>query len=166
MSFNLAWWLSAFVLIVAYVWFGRASRKKVTGVLIDSRDRYSLNHFQITLWTFLILSTVLAAFISSGFDVAALEIPETLVVVMGISLGSVVASGAVKRSKDVGGAHIARGNTKPSQIFLEEEGKEADRVVNITKFQNLVFTLVAAFAYLVLTFKTQDYPNLPEQVLW
>ncbi len=55
---------------------------------------------------------------------------------------------------------------RPAQLFLEEEGREADQVVSITKFQNFVFTLVVAFAYVVLTIKAQDYPVLPQQVLW
>jgi hypothetical protein len=180
MSFNLAWLLSVAVLVAVYAACGRVSRKSVVGLLVDTRERYSLNHFQITVWTFLVISTLSAAFISSGGDVAALEIPNQLLILMGISLGSAAASGAVKAMKDdtrpgaiarAGKLTLKNGTTRdivtrPAQVFMEEEGDRADEVVSITKFQSFVFTVVVALAYIVLTFKTQDYPVLPEQVLW
>lgn len=181
MSFNFAWLLSAAVLIALFALFGRFTRTSVTGLLVDSRERYSLNHFQISLWSFLVLSTLLAAFISSGFDAAALALPEQLVILMGISVGSAVASGAVKGMKDgLASAEVARRgkrvkrsdgtaaeiDTRPAQLLLVEEGDQADQVVSITKFQNFVLTIVVAFAYVVLAIKAQGYPTLPEQVLW
>lgn len=167
MSFNLAWFLSVVALMVLYAWMGHSSRARISGLLIDGRQRYSLNHLQLFLWTILVLSTLLGLFISSGFDATALEIPQELLVLIGISVGSGVASGAVKSMKDASAAaNVKTGGAKPSQVFLAEEGQNADKVVSITKFQNFVFTLVVVFAYIVLTIKAQDYPALPEQVLW
>lgn len=180
MSFTFAWFVSAAVLIALFALVGRVARRSVVGLLVDNRERYSLNHFQIAVWTLLVLSTLLAAFISSGFDATTLEVPEQLVILMGISLGSATASGAVKSVKDaIPKAMVARKgpfptpegppreiSPRPAQLFLEEEGVRADQVVSITKFQNFVFTLVAALAYVVPTFKVQGYPELPQQVLW
>ena len=166
-SFTLAWSLAAFVLAAVYAVVGRVTRRSVGGLLVDSRERYSLNHFQLLTWTLLVLSTMIASFVSSGFDVAALEIPPQLVVLMGISLGSAAASGAVKSLKDgMPGVTIPHGNPMPSQILLEEEGRNANKVVSVTKFQSVAFTVVGALVFTVLTLKAQDYPVVPEQVLW
>lgn len=168
MTFSLTWFLAVIVLVLLYGWVGRSSRKTVMGVFVDDRERISLNHFQLVLWTILVLATLIAAFVSSGFDATALEIPQELLILIGISVGSGVASGAVKSVKDAPGspAKVARGNPRPAQVFLAEEGAQANQTVSISKFQNFVFTVVAALAYVVLTLRAQDYPALPEQVLW
>lgn len=166
MGFTAAWLLAAGLLVALYATFGRITGPSFAGVLVDNRQRYSLNHLQIAIWTVLVIATLIAAFVSSGFDVSALEIPQPLLVLMGISVASGVAAAAVKSRKDSDKAHIARGNAKPSQVFLEEEGGSANQAVSITKFQGFIFTLVAATAYVVLALKAQDYPELPEQVLW
>ncbi len=208
MSFYVAWFLSALALIVIATLVGYAAKDNLLGLLIDERDRFSLNHLQITMWTILVLSTLGAVFISNGFDAAGLAIPRELLILMGISVGSAVGAGAVKSSKDAdgSGARVARHgkieltnegvqryqaalrakappsaqsapstqsvpNSRPTpqrvaQMFLEEEGDQADEVTSITKFQNLVFTLVTGTAYVVLVAKTQFYPELPEEVLW
>jgi hypothetical protein len=168
MSFTLAWFVSLIVLIAAFVLVGRVSQNSSVGLLIDSRERFSLTHLQLSLWTLLVLATLVAAFVSSGFDSVALDIPEELLILMGISVGSATAAEAVKSVKDAPGsnAEVKNKSAKFSQVYLEEEGKQANAVISISKFQNFVLTLVAAFAYVVLTLQAQDYPTLPSQLLW
>lgn len=54
-----------------------------------------------------------------------------------------------------------------SQVLLEEEGDNADLVVSPTKFQNLILTVVAGVALIVMiaSQKTLDL-TLSEQFLW
>ena len=177
MTFTVAWIASLLVLIATYGLVGWLTQQSFTGLLVDNRGRISLNNFQLSLWSVLVLSTLLAAFFTSGLDPVALEVPEQLLVLMGISVGSATASVAVKSVKDMPKDNkVGRKGVKPaegekiepkvSQVYLEEEGDRADQVVSISKFQNFVLTLVVAFAYIVLTLRTQDYPPLPDQVLW
>ena len=168
MTFTVAWFVSLLVLGAAFVLVGRMSQQGSAGLLIDSRERFSLTHLQLSLWTLLVLSTLVAAFVSSGFDPVALDVPEELLILMGISVGSATAAGAVKSAKDAPGsnADVKGKGAKFSQVYLEEEGKQANGVISISKFQNFVLTLVAAFAYVVLTLQAQDYPTLPSQLLW
>ena len=168
MSFTLAWLLSLAGLTAIYALVGRVALGKPLALLVDNRQRFSLNHLQLSLWTLLVLSTLLAAFFTSGLDPVALEVPEELLILMGISVGSATVALAVKSAKDApgSGADVNNKGAKVSQVFLEEEGAHADQVVSLAKFQNLVLTLVAAFAFVALTIQAQDYPALPPQMLW
>jgi hypothetical protein len=175
------WILSAIGLLVVAALFGKKTRNSPLGILMDDRERYSLNHLQVVMWTILILSTWLGIFISSGFNHQVLAIPQQLLVLMGISLGSATLTGAVKSSKDAPGSGarpvikrkllLSDGATKnmpPSlrQVITEEEGDQADQTVSVTKFQNLIFTFVAGFTYIVLTYKANAFPTLPQEVIW
>lgn len=173
------WWLiSGASLVAAAALAGRLTNGTFLGLLLDGRGRYSLNHFQVLMWTLLVLSTWLGILIPF-FDVERLRIPSELLVLMGISLGSASAAGAIKSAKDASGASVRRMGTftladgtqiqrKPflRQMLLEEEGFTADEVINVTKFQNYVFTLVAGFTYVGLMFKAEGFPVLPEELVW
>jgi hypothetical protein len=155
----------------------KVNGRTVLGILIDSRVRFSLTHFQTVVWTLLILSGLIAVLIVTG-DFSKLQIDAALLGLMGISAGSAVLGTGVKAAKDSGGssADVARmghklpdGTTvKPrfSQIWLEEEGKLADRVVSVTKFQNFIFTLVLVAIYCKLAVDAGGLPELPESVVW
>src|SRR5262249_17978029 len=129
------------------------------------RGRYSLTYFQIVLWTIVILSSALGVLISQGFDPTNFVFPPQLLGLMGISAGSAVLATGVKGAKDAPGstAKVARagfftrsdGTTTPitphiAQIWLEEEGDQADKVVSITKYQNFIFTLVILVFYVTI----------------
>jgi hypothetical protein len=181
-----AWWIGSLLVLTALAmlighYCVRANGKTVLGILIDGRGRFSLTHFQAAVWTLLILSTLIAVLIVSG-DSSNVQIDATLLGLMGISAGSAVLGTGVKAAKDAGGsgARVARigeftlsdGTTRRmigarfSQIWLEEEGDFADRVVSITKFQNFIFTLVLVGIYCKLTVDAGGLPKLPESVVW
>lgn len=181
MNFTASWFLTVGVMLILAAVIGKRTRKSLTGVLVDSRERYSLNHFQVSLWTVLVLSTLVAGFVASGFDPSALRIPEPLLLLMGISVGTATASGTVKSVKDASPTtSVARAGTRLTplsgasfevrpqfaQVFLEEEGSKADQVVSITKFQNFLLTLIGVFAFVALALKTQGFPDLPQEFLW
>jgi hypothetical protein len=194
-GFYLEWAVSGAVLVIFAALIGRATGYGVVGILIDNRGRYSLNRLQLVIWTLLVLSTLLGLFFSSGYTKAGIDaaftIPQTLLVLMGISVGSATVAGAVKSNKDLTGnvqtagilpptaalakAAVAKGAVGPvlvkphfAQIFLEEEGSQIDNVIDVSKFQNFFFTLALAVTFVVLVANSDPhaYPQFSEQVLW
>ena len=99
---------------------------------------------------------------------------------MGISAGSAVLATGVKGSKDADPAsNVARTGTftlsngtqttiapRFAQIWLEEEGDQADKTISITKYQNFIFTLVAIAFYVTLAWNKGGLPDLPENAVW
>jgi hypothetical protein len=182
-SFHVWWLVSLVALLLLAGWIGRRTEtgQGILGILIDGRGRYSLTHFQIVLWTMVILSSVLGVLVSQGFDTKNFQIPIQLLGLMGISAGSAVLATGVKASKDTGpqAKKIARAGTFTlsdgtteeitpcfAQIWLEEEGNQADKVVSITKYQNFIFTLVILCVYVTMAWKSGKLPALPDNVVW
>ncbi len=177
MSSSVAWLVSFAVALAITIWVGRAAKGNVLGILIDGRGRFSLTNLQLTTWTLLILATFAGAFFAT-FEVP--EIPQTLLMLLGMSAGGAVVSSAVKAGKDLdpkakvagAGTHVKSDGSqitispKLSQVFLEEEGDQADEVVNISKFQHFLFAVVLAVVYVVMTFKESGFPDFPPEVLW
>jgi len=190
MSFYVLWFVAILVLLLLAGLAGRASKHGWLGILIDGRGRYSLNHLQIVMWTVLVLSTMLALFFySRPPTLQAFAIPNTLLLLMGISVGSAATAGAIKSGKAVKNAAVqvqgilpaaavVPGGAlfippHPAQVVLQEEGPLIDQVVDVTKFQNLIFTLVLGVTYVVLLLDsvgvgTPGYPNLDAapNLLW
>jgi hypothetical protein len=191
MGFHATWLVIAGVLIVAAVLAGflvklGAAARKPYAILIDDRERFSLNRLQLVLWTVLILSTFLGLLFTNLDDPSqAMAIPTELLGLLGISLGTGVIAGAVKAGKDtlrsekIGGgptfaarrpaglaAAVALEDPHFGQIVLEEEGAGANKVISVTKFQNLLFTLALAVVYVTLAWKANGYPTFDEQAVW
>ncbi len=155
------WALMSGVILIFSGVLGLRVRNSVFGVLVDSRGRYSLANLQVFLWSVLVLSliaAVVAARIAEGSLSSALEfsIPNELLIVMGISIGSTATASAIKAGKDRSHPElIAASNSldRPhfSQMFLVEEGALADQVIDVTKFQNFWLTLVLVGTYVALT---------------
>jgi hypothetical protein len=131
--------------------------KRVSGIFIDERGRYSLTHLQTAPWTLTILSLLSGMFfgrLAHGVpDPLSTDIPPTVLGLLGISAGSGVAATAVKRTKDVTQpASVAVTNAENSprlnQIFPVEEGTFPNQVADITKFQGFVVTIPLIVAYI------------------
>ena len=161
----LVWWaVSAVAILAAAAAVGAVATERVTGLLIDSRGRYSLTQLQLSLWTVVVISLlggVCAARLQSG-DAAALDVtvPSDVLGLLGISLGSAVLATGVKTAKDhvrpqqVSASPVAPdgdpGSPPPprfAQVFLLEEGTYANHAVDIAKFQNLIVTVVLVVMY-------------------
>ena len=187
MAFHICWGISALALILLAAWAGRATRSAAVGILIDNRGRDSLNHMQIVMWTLLILSSIMGVYLARLFagesNLLAFTIPQELLILMGISVGSATVAGAAKSAKDVSGANVARAGasfaaagggkrtiaTHFAQVFQEEEGQQADQSIDVTKFQNFIFTLLTGLAFIVWTWKQaniQGLPPLSKELLW
>ena len=163
-----AWWASSAVVLVALgLVVGFLATGRLLGLLIDSRGRYSLTHLQLSLWTFVILSLVAGVFFGRwqhNVDPLGFSIPSVVLALLGISVGSAVTVTAAKTAKSTTRpantaaavpAPVAAGvpgSWRPSllQVFLLEEGTYADQVVDITKFQNFVITIVLVLGYIGL----------------
>ena len=179
-SFNITWLVTFALLMVFAGWIGRQATNNVLGILIDGRGRFSLTHFQVVTWTLVILSSLIALFVSKDLDASAVWLPPELLGLMGLSVGSAALATGVKGAKDAPGApaNVARSGTftladgttrtispKFSQIWLEEEGERADVTISITKYQNFIFTIVALVAYVALSVKIQGIATLPEEIV-
>lgn len=187
-NFHASWMACLLALVLLAAWAGWATRRSAVGILIDTRGRYSLNHLQVVMWTLLILSAIAGLFLARLFagqtDLMAFTIPQELLALMGISLGSGTLAGAAKSAKDVPGAtaRVARVgafamttgavrqiNAHFAQVFQEEQGDQADQVVDVTKFQNFILTFLAGAAFVVWTWKGTTLSGLPalsKDLLW
>jgi len=184
--FYIYWIIGASILLLLAAWLGKQLHtefKSIFGILIDSRGRMSLNRFQIFMWTWFILSTFLAMLVVKGHE-EAFAIEAHLVILMGISIASTTLGSAVKTNKNLSRRGYIKGfglsfyqayrkaeafeTTQPRfmQLFLEEEGEYADKVINISKYQNFIFTFVLGIAYIYLTMSLKTYPTFSEQMLW
>jgi len=195
-TFYWAWFVWAMVLLAFAIIAGRASSaKSIVGILIDDRNRFSLNRLQLVVWTLLIFSVLLGiATVAAGFELPS--IPDNYLPLLGISAGTAVVAGAVKDSKNASGAvvqsskgafavdpasgarvaaqSLAAGAASEvvaphfGQVFLEEEGQAADKVVSVTKFQNFILTLGLSiwFVAAVIRLSKPGFPELPNNVLW
>ena len=159
-----SWAISAALLVLLAVALGTVTNPPVVpfGILIDSRGRFSLTHLQLVLWSIVILSLISGVFwgrlVDGVHDALGFTIPGPVLGLLGISAGSAVTATVVKASKDVpaSASRIAASDEnvdRPlwAQIFLLEEGAYADRVVDVTKFQTFVITIILIVAYIALS---------------
>ena len=158
----IGWAISAAVLFYsAYALAGKDLRKKYKfwGFLIENRKggaRYSLTKFQVTLWTILILSLLSGVFFARLFggveNPHIIAIPDQLLVLMGISLGSATLSTAIKNNKDNSkDTHIHAGYPNFGDLFRVEEGSVSDETwknIALEKFQNFWVTVLVMVAYI------------------
>ena len=160
----IVWWaVSALILTAAASLIGRLATGNRTGILIDTRGRYSLTQFQLVLWTIVVLSLVNAVFLARAMNGIAgaldFKIPDQLLIVMGISVAGFAGSTAIKAAKDAShpeGVAASNASDRPriAQMFLVEEGELADKVVDVAKFQNFWITLLLVVAYIVVVIMT------------
>lgn len=156
----LSWLVAAAALLAVAMVLGAVTQKTVLGILIDSRGRYSLTQLQLVLWSVILLSLIAGVAMGRLFGGAAgaaleLDIPRQLLLVMGISLGSTATAVTIKAAKDAtsGERIAASGPGDPPrlrQIFLQEEGAYADKVVDVAKYQNFWITLIVVVSYVAL----------------
>lgn len=178
-----AWAISAAALVLLAVILGRwcTQAKSILGILVDNRGRMSLTHLQLTLWTLLILSLIVGVFVGHGWSLD-FDIPNQVLGLMGITVGSTVAATITKSAKDNDPTASARiavpavgEKPKLAQVIWVEEGALADEVIDITKFQNFAFTVVLVVAYTALAIHAIRFsphhaalttlPDLPSQFL-
>lgn len=149
-------WLGAFLVLALVAWLStrRPGTGVAFGVLIDGRGRLSLSQLQMTLWTLVVLSLLIAVFVARLLegvdDPMGVDIPGELLTAMGISLGSGAVAGAIKAGKDVRGVEIKeKGTPHLHQLYYVEEGKTTLDFVDVTRFQNLWLTFIVLTGYII-----------------
>ncbi|HXR28915.1 MAG TPA: hypothetical protein VN772_04995 [Solirubrobacteraceae bacterium] len=134
------------------------------GLLIDTRGRYSLNHLQLVVWSIVVISLIAGVFfgrlIEGVEDPLGFVIPDRVLGLLGISVGAAVTVGAVKATKSATSAkaepptlasyQVTQRTPFLGQVFLVEEGEFADEVVDATKFQSFLITIVLVVAYVAM----------------
>lgn len=157
----IAWGASAVLIIGLAIGLGYVMKPPYgpIGILIDSRGRYSLTHFQLVVWSIVVLSLVSGVFwgrLAEGVsDPLSFKIPSEVLGLLGISAGSAVTATAIKATRNIthaAGVAASGPADRPrfAQIFLLEEGEFADKVIDVTKFQNFIITTVLVAAYIGL----------------
>lgn len=169
MSSLLVWAVVAAALALLAVVVGVRAQKLVLGILVDDRNRFSLTRFQVVGWTLLLFSmfAAVAAKRASNDTTTSLDfvIPGELLLVLGISLSSTVIATAIKAVKDSRDAGTIKRGLAPAartsdsdpelkpfffQVFLQEDGAMADKVVDVAKFQNFCLTVALWVGYVAV----------------
>lgn len=167
----IAWPIFAGLIVAVYLWLGKATTRgrggpdhagSVFGILIDDRGRYSLTRLQLSLWTLVVLSLTAGVFTARaatrGVDPLDFAIPAHVLGLLGISAGSAVVATGVKtyknRTRPLFVAAAQPGDARLAQMLMVEEGPQADKIVDITKLQNFLVTILLAGAYVVLAIHT------------
>lgn len=150
----IAWGVSAALLVLLALAVGRlAAVKHWLGILVDDRYRFSLTQLQIVTWSIVILSLISGVFfgrlLAGVEDPLDFGIPSQVLGLLGISAGSAVTAISIKATKDP--AKIGSEKPRFRQIFLAEEGTYADKVIDVTKYQNLITTIILVVAYVTLS---------------
>ncbi len=147
-----AWIVTMAGMVVLLVLIGIALRQRPAGVLIDNRNRISLSKLQMIGWTVMILSGIvtIAATMLAGLASAppAIEVPDTLLTLMGISLASATATPALLSLKP--GAvdtNAVPGDASWTDLVQGDDVSNAD-APDITKIQQLVITLIVMGVFL------------------
>lgn len=146
--------------------------KGILGLTVDERGKFSLSRLQALAWTFLISLAYLGIAVNVGKFV---DVPNNLITLMGVSLGSAVASQAIKTYK------INTQNTveavptnpiapadQPAPVIgppklidlISEEERGYTSLLSLGKFQMLVWTIISLAVYLVILF--QDFGSKVE----
>jgi hypothetical protein len=105
------WGLAAAIMVIILGLAGREINGRWLGILIDTRNKFSLSRLQITLWTVMILSAYLAmalprvaAMVGANPTLTAeqalnISFPEELLLAMGISAVSFAGSSLIQSNK-------------------------------------------------------------------
>lgn len=155
----IAWAVAAGAMLVAMAAAGKISNGSYLGILTDGRGRYSLSRLQIVLWTLAVFSLLTGVVVGRLADATGnpldVRVPDTVLLVLGISVGSTVTARVVKAGKDTRqqtkvAASDRRDPARFGQMVLAEEGKMADKAVDVTKFQSLWITLILVTGYVAM----------------
>ena len=158
-----AWAISAAILLAIAVVLGLAVRSRFLGILIDGRGRYSLTQFQLVAWSVVVLSLISGFFwarlFGDGAGALDFSIPNEVLLLLGISVGSAGVATAIKSTKDNNTSEsiaASDANDKPRlmQLFLDEEGTAADQSIDAAKYQNFWITVILLVAYVALAIDT------------
>jgi hypothetical protein len=152
------WALVAGVMIVLLLLIGATGTEwGPFGALIDpQRGRYSLSQLQLVTWTVLVISAWLAIVttrivlqVPDQNGPLNVEIPQEMLVLLGISAGSLVSASAIKSNQASDGhLYVAGGREEAKWTDFWMGDQTGDHAyIDIGKFQMFWFTTAAVVAY-------------------
>ncbi|MDX3660447.1 hypothetical protein PV646_24355 [Streptomyces sp. ID05-26A] len=164
-----AWVVSALVIVLLAVVV--PSRLGTQNVLRDARGRYSLSRVQVMVWTVVLLSLIsgmaFGRFAAGQVDVAGFQIPQQVLWLLGISVGSGVVAAGIKvtkstnRPESVAAYPLGAEGGSFWEMLTAEEGTSAGKSIDLAKFQNFVITVLLVLIYVaqaVSALKAVDVP--------
>jgi hypothetical protein len=160
-TFVTVWLIQVIALAILLAVLGAVTLGSPWGVFLDSRNSWSLNQFQIVMWTVVGLPLIFSVAIWRLLDAEPAKawdftIPGELLAAMGITLASSVTSVAIKSVKDnTRPAAVAKhlpGRASFADMFLVEEGDTGLFSIDATKVQNFLITvaLLASYVWIVM----------------
>lgn len=167
-----AWCVTLGLLALFSMLIGLVIDDNPLGIIIDSRNCYSLSKFQLLGWTLLVLSAwivFVATRVQLGQGIAAanVDLPGELLALLGISTTSLVAAPALLSLKKnqpsvVDPATLQEGGVAQGSLYVRTDRSQArfidifrgDDVTNynipdISKLQQVLVTLVVLIVYAV-----------------
>jgi hypothetical protein len=164
-----AWLVSALVIVLlAVVIPGMLGAQNV---LRDARGRYSLSRLQVMVWTVVLLSLIsgmaFGRFAAGQVDVAGFQIPDQVLWLLGISVGSGVVAVAIKvvkstnRPDAVAAYPVGREGGRLWEMLTAEEGASAGKSIDLGKFQNFVITVLLVLLYIAQAVSALKAVNNP-----
>jgi hypothetical protein len=126
-----AWAITMAMVLIVLTVLGMQRLLRAGGILISERNLMSLTRFQITGWTVLIGSAILAVGLCRAFhpeinaaDALDLFIPEQVWQLLGISSGSTVLAAMIKKNKQQKEPADPEGVTEHAASMIEGESAE------------------------------------------
>jgi hypothetical protein len=183
------------ILLALCITAGKFVKGRSDGILIDERNRISLSRMQWVMWFMLVIA---AYFVASMFNIANGNdfptIDSNLLILLGLSSGTAVVSNVVTKAKQTPTANEPDVPAIPNQpgssgtmsvkaapveaswadLYKGEEVSN-DTVVDTSRLQKLVLTVLLGVAFFFLVWKQIDkdigslkvaLPALDEKLLW
>ena len=187
-TFVAVWVIVVILIVVLAMWAGWIRGKSLLAVFIDTRNTGSLAQFQLGVWILALIPLMFAAIweraTASPSTALAMMFDSSFWTVLGISVTSTVAATAIKSQKneaDAGSLSAANrilarkpridANGKVTRrefhffdMLAYDEGKQALLGLDITKFQNLLFTVGFAITYVYITFQMYAKTSDPSSI--
>ncbi len=122
---------------------------------------FSLSRTQLAVWTTVIVSSYLYLTFCTGQGLdclsAGLKLNTTVLVLLGISVGTTVAASAIDQNQK--NTQQDRHQSEPSSGFLMDIMSD-ENGVSIHRFQNIVWTVVCMLIYIYKVYNCQQLPDL------
>ena len=131
---------------------------------VDKKAPFNLTKVQFGLWTVIISSVYIYLSLCKG-DCAGGNINQTALILMGIFAGTTVASSIIDKNEI--NDNRPRHQNSPSQGFFIDILSDSNGI-SISRFQNLVWTVIAMVVYLYkvsLVTSGCDLPELSDTIL-
>jgi hypothetical protein len=131
------------------------------GMLVDARGRFSLNRLQVVVWSIVVVSLVAGVFfgrlIEGVVDPLNFTIPEKVLGLLGISLGTGVTVGAIKSNK----SHTAAAPLTPRPAGAEVHEPAVPAAVGraATKLASYQATSTMPFLAQIFMMEEGEYAN-------